>query len=102
MTVPHFTAEASTYRSSGIYRYSTSLVSTTGVVPSQSYLPDGTYQNSCYGCWVEVLDGGVFAIPILHCTCSDFNGNPQQTAIDTSYCGADIANCNGQLRCGGC
>ena len=103
MKLSHFTAEASIYRSTGMYRSSRSRVSATGVVRSQSDLPDGTYQNSCSACWVEYLDAGYILIPILHCTCPDYDGNPHQTAINSFACfGLDVANCNGQLRCGGC
>lgn len=103
MKFPNFTAEASIYRSTGTYRHSRSLVSAMGVVPSQSDLPNGTYLQSCSGCWVEYLDAGYIAIPIVHCSCPDYNGNLHQTEINSFACFAlDIANCNGQLKCGGC
>lgn len=107
MNLPQLTAEASMYKTSGIYRSSWRALSTGRVSLSQYYcdptsVPPGSYQQSCYGCCLEIVDTGIFAYGVLHCTCPDFMGNPHSTQIISDYCSGDIANCNGQLTCGGC
>jgi hypothetical protein len=99
MNLPNMTAAASLYTSARNYRGSFSLESyTEAVTPSQwptipiGSLPPGSYQQSCTIC--------EFA-PYLGCYCPDFNGNMNFSYFPGS-CQADITNCNGELRCGGC
>lgn len=56
---------------------------------AQFNLPEGDYQNSCYGC--TVMNGR------LSCFCKDRHGFPQNTSIMVQQ-GFYITNDNGQLQ----
>jgi len=98
MSLPTLNAEASLYTSRVTYRSSPARNLFAGAVTPSS-VPTGSYLNSCLYCNEQCDGDGCF----LFCSCYDENGNSQPTAIDVFDCvGYDIANCNGQLRCGGC
>jgi hypothetical protein len=106
MTQPRLSAEASIYKTSGLYRYSWRPSSAGRIIPSQGdSLPGGTYQNSCYGCYIDYVEDGIYEIAVLYCTCIDKDGNPQSTALtyESVVCSnQDIRNCDGQLACIDC
>jgi hypothetical protein len=98
MTLPSFNAEQSLYRSNRHYR-SSALAGTVGGIRPSDNLPPGSYQQSCSGCNFD------FQNSILHCTkCADECGNNVDTYLFPGPfgCPGDIANCNGNLSCGGC
>lgn len=97
MNLPKLTAEASLYTSQATYHsWQATHAFASAVTPSQ--MPSGSYQQSCQNCYTQL--GEDF---FLFCSCYDDNGNLQPTAIAPYDCsGYDIANCNGQLTCGGC
>lgn len=98
MNMPKLNGEASLYLTQATYRSSRARNLFAGAV-TLSWIPSGTYQQSCVSCNVQCDGDGCF----LFCSCYDNNGNLQPTAVDVFDCsGYDIANCNGQLMCGGC
>jgi hypothetical protein len=106
VNLPRLTAEASIYKVNATYRSPSGTTTGRGVNLSQDSLPPGSYLNSCSGCYIYHVD----SIPMLHCSCLDFNGNSRETDLPYTnfYCFGgvpgvgDIANCNGTLTCGGC
>jgi len=102
MSLPRLTAEAAIYMTNGNYRSSSRPGCNRGVNLSQG-LAGSSYLDSCYDCFIYGISGGYVGYEVLYCTCPDFNGNPHQTELSNpEFCTADIANCNGQLTCGGC
>ena len=94
MKLPRMIADAAVYKSTGYYggsrRTSPAL---SGVTPS--YLPAGSYLDSCYNC---SINGN-----LMICTCPSISGDPVVTGIDNPYaCSGAISNCNGGLTCGAC
>lgn len=92
-----FTAEASLYRSATRFgRSPTSKPGSGSVAPCQAYcFPNGTYEQSCTVCY---YDGNAQFV----CTCLNEQGAGVISSLDVLSCNADVANCNGQLTCGGC
>lgn len=56
-------------------------------------MPSGSYVNSCSPCTLQ--EGA------LRCSCRNAFGGATWSVLP-KYCPSDIANCNGELRCGGC
>jgi hypothetical protein len=56
--------------------------------------PQGTYEQSCYGCIVQGTQ--------LACQCLDQQGNGHFTTLPLPCNASDIPNCNGLLSCGPC
>ena len=98
MSVPLFTADSSVYKPTVLYAGSSTLANNRAVALSDYYPLPGSYQNSCYGCYIE----GTELIAFMYCNCYDFDGNVVNSAVNLGACSGDIANCNGYLRCGGC
>jgi hypothetical protein len=98
MHLPKLSAEASLHRSSASYAGTGAKCSSESIIlsqdPDQQYFP-GTYEQSCYGCSFA----GDY---LMSCWCYDYTGTPQYSTINLFWCRSDIANCNGQLTCGGC
>jgi hypothetical protein len=91
MTLAHFTAEQSVYRSSRHYRATALTALASGVRPSY-VLPGGTYQQSCFNC---TYDGAA-----LTCFCyNEFGGYDQTTLLYPRTCLVDVVNNNGVLGC---
>jgi hypothetical protein len=59
--------------------------------PSEA--PPGSYLSSCWDCFMQGSE--------VWCTCSDATGESIDF-IDVCSCPLDIANCDGELTCGGC
>jgi hypothetical protein len=102
-----FRAEASLYRSAARFgRLRASRPGGSGVALCQDYFPNGTYQQSCRDCSYynfDWINGGVnLGNPQLVCTCLNEQAAWVTSSLDVDSCNADIANCNGQLTCGGC
>lgn len=96
MNLPKLSAEASLHRSRASYAGTGARCSVESITLSQDqqYFP-GTYEQSCYGCDFA----GDY---LMSCWCYDYSGTPQYSSINLFWCRSDIANCNGQLTCGGC
>lgn len=95
-----FNAESSLYSSRLNYRSSRMQAGPLDVTLSQG-VPNGTYLQSCDGCYIAYFAGS--GDPVLACRCWDFNGQSNYSIWpNPQNCPADIANCNGQLWCGTC
>lgn len=68
----------------------------TGIrLPNGGPLPNGSYKKSCFCCKIEA--------GALSCYCNPKKGKAKETILyNVDSCTKDIANCNGNLRCGGC
>ena len=97
MYLPPFTADLSVYKPTALYWGSSTQVKDRAVGLSDYYPLPGSYQNSCYGCYIE----GTELAAIMTCDCYDFYGNSFTSSVNVA-CGQDIANCDGYLSCGGC
>jgi hypothetical protein len=96
MNMPPMSAETALHRAVSQYRsLHPTLLHRPGITLSGGPWP-GTYQATCFGCklyWGEDW--------LLQCWCHDDNNVPQFSGVGPDGC-SDVANCNGQLTCGGC
>jgi len=99
MSLPNFTAEAALYKTCGHYRASFAPIGASNVTVCQ--LPDGSYQQTCLGCFLSPPDGT--GSQDLNCLCYDFNGGLVPTTLSGTVgglgCIFDIWNSNGHLCC---
>ena len=97
MSLPNFTAEAALYKTCGHYRASFAPIGASNVTVCQ--LPDGSYQQTCLGCFLSPPDGT--GSQDLNCLCYDFNGGLVPTTLSGAVgglgCIFDIWNSNGHL-----
>ena len=58
-----------------------------------SFLPTGSYEQSCSGCTYDPNSG------VLQCSCTTGGGWQNSTSLEVGDCSGDISNNDGELSC---